>query len=524
MTPTSNGVHETNGAKSYKFVVEGDEKEFDPENWTETSPDSLPKRQKETHVNVLIVGAGFGGLMTALECWRKGHNVVGILERNNGPNYSGDLIIIQPSAVAVMRHWPDMFREIEEDKVDAPTYYVRHNGEVIYGPTDPSYNDPEFLAEREGYPYTGAVQIRKEFYRTLLRQVARIGLKVSYGKRVESYFENEAAGLAGVVDTDGSVHFAHIVVAADAFSSRSELLIAGEYLAPRSSGMSVYRGAFPRELLLGDETFGKRWGKDAHAKEYWLGPGMHLGMYVSPTMVAFGLTPRNKYLLEGSNEPTESWEPDVEPAEVLKVLQRVPGWDPAIEALISKAPKGAVIHWPLLWRNLRPNWTSKGGRVVQLGDCAHSSVPASAAGATMALEDAVTLAACLQLASAGGPDGAPLGTRIYNKLRYERVSCIQKMAFVNAQTLNASTADWDAIKQDPKAIRIRFPKWVFRHDPEAYAYEKYGLAFAHDIGGAEFKNTNFPPGHHFVPWTIEEVQKDIAEGKRVEQLLDGDWS
>jgi hypothetical protein len=30
-----------------------------------------------------------------------------------------------------MRHWPDMFRELEEDKVDAASYYVRHNGEII---------------------------------------------------------------------------------------------------------------------------------------------------------------------------------------------------------------------------------------------------------------------------------------------------------------------------------------------------------------------------------------------------------
>lgn len=73
----------------HKFIVAGDQHEFDPEKWASSSTDGLPKRHPETHVNVLIVGAGFGGLMTALECWRKGHNVVGILERNAGPNYSG---------------------------------------------------------------------------------------------------------------------------------------------------------------------------------------------------------------------------------------------------------------------------------------------------------------------------------------------------------------------------------------------------------------------------------------------------
>lgn len=98
------------------------------------------------------------------------------------------------------------------------------------------------------------------------------------------------------------------------------------------------------------------------------------------------------------------------------------------------------------------------------------------------------------------------------------------MSFVNAQLMNSKTANWDAIKADSKKVRIRFAKWVFRHDPEAYVYEKYGPAFAHIVTGADFTNTNIPPGHKFVPWTIDEIERDIADGKRIEDLLDGDWT
>jgi NADPH-dependent 2,4-dienoyl-CoA reductase/sulfur reductase-like enzyme len=81
--------------------VAGDKHEFDPELWTAnktsgqngtngtTTSSRLPKRHPETGINVLIVGAGMGGLMATLECWRKGHNIVGILERQDGPVYSG---------------------------------------------------------------------------------------------------------------------------------------------------------------------------------------------------------------------------------------------------------------------------------------------------------------------------------------------------------------------------------------------------------------------------------------------------
>lgn len=421
-----------------------------------------------------------------------------------------------------------MLQELDQDRVDAPVYYRKHTGEVILGPTTPTYNDPEYLEERKDVPYAAPVQIRVKFYRMLLRQVAKIGLKVSYNQQVVKYFENEDAGLGGVVTKDGSIHMAHLVIAADAFRSASELLIAGKQTPTRSSGMSVYRTAFPTKLALEQEAFRKKWGDVVKpggngAKEYWLGPGMHLGVFVSPEVTAWGFTPRDQFLLPGGADPVESWDADVDPENVIKVLERVSGWDPAAAALIRSAPEGAVIHWPLLWRNLRPEWTSKGARVVQVGDCAHSNVPTSVSGGTMAIEDAVTLAASLKIScSAGEGHNATLGARIYNLLRYQRVSCAQKMAFVNSQLLAAT--DWASIEKDPMQVRLRFPRWVFQHDPENYVYEKYGQAFAHVTQGTSFQNTNFPPDHKFTPWTIEQVHEDIAAGKSAVDLLDGDWS
>ena len=74
------------GSLGSGYFVDGDPSDFDPDRWR---PGTLPKRHPETHLNVLIVGAGLAGLMAALECWRKGHTVVGILERSHGPVYAG---------------------------------------------------------------------------------------------------------------------------------------------------------------------------------------------------------------------------------------------------------------------------------------------------------------------------------------------------------------------------------------------------------------------------------------------------
>lgn len=426
----------------------------------------------------------------------------------------GDIIVMQPSAVSIIRHWPDMCRDMEEEQVNAAVSYEMHSGEHIYGPSVPSFNDPEHVADRKG-PFVAPAQIRRKFFQMLLRQVAKLGFKIEYGKTVKDYFEDTKAGKGGVVLENGEIRLADIVVAADGLKSRSEILMAGQYTPTKSSGMSIYRTAYPRELAMRDPVVRERWGKSPPVWEYWLGPGMYIGVFISPEIVSWGFTPRDT-----QGAATESWEPDTDPEDVVKALLRAPDWDPAIPALVRTAPKGAIVHWPLLWRDLRKEWTSPGGHVVQVGDSAHSFVPTSGNGATQALEDAITLAACLQLS--GGPRVAPLATKVYNLLRYERVSCAQKMSFVNSQLKTAT--DWDAIWRDPSKIRTRFPAWIFRHDPEAYTYEKYGQAFAHLTFGADYTNTNFPPGHKFVPWTIEEVYSDMEGGKRVEDLLDGDWS
>lgn len=118
---------------------------------------------------------------------------------------------------------------------------------------------------------------------------------------------------------------------------------------------------------------------------------------------------------QDNGSATESWTPNVEPAEVFEVMEReAPGWHPAVAALMKTAPKGAIIHWKLMWRDLNETWTSPAGRVVQVGDSAHSFLPASGNGASQTMEDAITLATCLQL---GGRSNVSNATKVYNKLR-----------------------------------------------------------------------------------------------------------
>ena len=73
-----------------------------------------------------------------------------------------------------------------------------------------------------------------------------------------------------------------------------------------------------------------------------------------------------------------------------------------------------MLEWKLMWRNPQPKSVSPLGRIVQIGDAAHPFLPTSANGASMAMEDGYSLAACLQL---GGRDNVTQATKVHQKLR-----------------------------------------------------------------------------------------------------------
>ncbi|KAL4979590.1 hypothetical protein BDW66DRAFT_157412 [Aspergillus desertorum] len=260
--------------------------------------------------------------------------------------------------------------------------------------------------------------------------------------------------------TREEVGVADMVVAADGLKSFSEILMARQHVPPKSSALSIYRTAFLKEQAMQKELVWKRWAIAHPSGNTGLSPGMYLGVLVGDDIIAFEFMPRDDIAKGTTTE--------------------------------SCAPKGAIVHWPLLWRDLPCEWSFHAGRGVQVGDSAHSFIPTSGNGGSQALEDAITLATCLYLA--GDPQRANFAIKIYNLLRYERVSCAQKMSFVNSR-LQTGT-DWDAILEESVEDQDKVSKVDISCDPEAYAHEIVITNF-------------FPRGHEFRAWTVEE---DLLDG------------
>lgn len=82
-----------------------------------------------------------------------------------------------------------------------------------------------------------------------------------------------------------------------------------------------------------------------------------------------------------------------QPANLDDMVKRYKTWDPIICKLISLVPQ--CLKWQNAEIEKLETWASKSGKIVLIGDASHAMVPYMAQGAAMAVEDAVTLAECL---------------------------------------------------------------------------------------------------------------------------------
>lgn len=110
----------------------------------------------------------------------------------------------------------------------------------------------------------------------------------------------------------------------------------------------------------------------------------------------------------------ESWSQHVDVSKALEITFKIPGFPEIANQLTKTTPKDGIVDWEIMWRDPQENWISPLGRVVQVGDSAHTFLPSSGSGATQAMEDAISLTTCLQI---GGKSNIAWASKIHNKLR-----------------------------------------------------------------------------------------------------------
>jgi salicylate hydroxylase len=195
------------------------------------------------------------------------------------------------------------------------------------------------------------------------------------GVRVLDYTDH---GDRVTVTTEGGGTYEGIaLIGADGLWSRIRDRIVGDG-APRISGHIAYRAVLAIEDV---PPILERWMNDV---VLWAGPRNHLVHYKLRRGELFNIV-----AVFHSDRYVEGWDAHGDPEELFK---RFAGTRAEVRALLDKIETWRM--WVLCDREPVKKWTD--GRVVLLGDAAHPMLQYLAAGAGMAMEDAICLADYLE--------------------------------------------------------------------------------------------------------------------------------
>jgi salicylate hydroxylase len=383
---------------------------------------------------VVIVGAGIGGIATALALRRYGLDCV-VLEQAPRLTEVGAGIQLSPNGTRILE-WLGVEAALEAVAVEPTSHVFRHwsSGESLL-------ELPLGAAVREtfGAPYLHAH--RADLLAAMLGALDQRDLRL--GCRVAAVRQDERG--AEAVLEDGSVERGSILVGADGIHSlvRESVLGGAASPAPDRSApgahSSVEGYAAWRGLVAGETA--RSLGIERRSY-IWLGPGRSVVLYY----VAGGRLLNWIGIGQSDQAKRESWSAT---GSVEALLADYAGWHPQIVGLMAATARPFVTR--LLDREPLPFWVR--GRVVLLGDAAHAMLPYHAQGAVQSLEDAWVLARSIALAaSAGDPGSSAENTALERALlRYQR---LRRDRATQVQAYSRAAQDWYHVS-DPAEIARR---------------------------------------------------------------------
>ncbi|GAW00934.1 hypothetical protein LENED_002493 [Lentinula edodes] len=378
-------------------------------------------------LDVIVVGAGIGGLSTALALAGDGHRVT-VLDAIKEFAEVGAGIRIPPNAYKLATHWGVDFSLIKKD-VSRGNRFVRWNDgkvlcEVAFGGKE--NGEGEGMEARYGAPYHFVHRADLvEGLRRTAEELYSSNITIHTSTRVISYDFHKP----GVLTANGEEYTGDLIISADGIKSLARDAINGSPIVPVDTGDVAYRILVPGSALLQDPDPGIRGLVTERWATHWMGPEAHVVGYPlrggELYNIIIDVTHRTDL---GSPLGDADWGKSTDNT---GLIERFTGWCPAVHRLCGVA--GECVKWKLgeLEEPLG-RWVDESeGRVGVLGDAAHPMMPYLAQGAAQVMEDAAALRYALSYyLSSPSPSPTSLSScipsalHLYQSLRAPRASYI----------------------------------------------------------------------------------------------------
>jgi FAD-dependent urate hydroxylase len=337
-------------------------------------------KDRKRIMKAIIIGAGIGGLATALSLQKQGIESV-IYERAAEVRADGAGLSIWANALRVL----DYLGVYEELAAIAAMQgkgglYTSKGAILSQAENDSSKIDTTLAL----------VVHRSDLHEALLSKLQK---PVCTGREFSHY--EQLGETVCVQFKDGSSDTADLLIAADGLYSGIRLQMQPKSL-PVYSGYGAWRGVVNFELAKVGDYWGESWGQGQR----------------------FGIAPIGKnriYWFATSNLPAEKRFTGAESKAYL--LRQFADWHDPIPELIACASAESILYHPIYDIEPLEKWVD--GRVTLLGDAAHAMTPNMGQGACQAIEDAYALGQLL-----GNCSSITMALAQYEALRMPRAAAI----------------------------------------------------------------------------------------------------
>ncbi|KAF4547700.1 FAD-binding domain-containing protein 8 [Elsinoe fawcettii] len=320
-----------------------------------------------TVLDVVVVGAGMGGLAAAICIADAGHRVT-VLEQAAEFEEIGAGVQVPPNA---SRELIRLGLRDHMSRVASRPSRINYRSWKTGLPQ--GFTDMSTMPKRYGAPYWQVY--RPDYHKVLFQAAEQRGITLLKGQPVKR-FQPE---VPSVVTEAGREFGCDLIVAADGVKSLARQTIT-KGSEPSETGDTCFRVVVPRDKLLADPLLAPLSTNPNF--EQFLGPNHHIIGYNMQKEKTFNLLmviPDDKKM-KGYKVPATASE--------VKAAYR--GWNPMVQKLLSFLPDD-VEKWRLI--DLKPidDWVHPSGKMVLIGDAVHATLPYLAQGAAMAIEDGATL-------------------------------------------------------------------------------------------------------------------------------------